>query len=208
MENLTDIYDSLNEHSEETAERFLESQKINPPNNAEVKSGSAVKSRTSPFTAVRQLVILTGRYSRILSRDPPRLLLLMAMPIVLTLLVCIAYQADGNLYKLLKITIVRKSFPFYVGSDTETLISGFACAVFWVGIFNSIQEISKERPIYERERFTGMGVLPYLMSKVLVLTLLCSVQSAIMSALLMKMSSPLQKTISLEGQSVICRQIL
>ena len=128
------------------------------------------------------------RYTEILARSPARLALLLALPVILTLLVCAAYEADGNLYNVLKLNIVREIFPFLTVGDTKALISAFSCAAFWTGIFNSIQEISKERYIYEREKFTGVAALPYVMSKFVPLFILCVIQSGLMTAVLTLMS--------------------
>ena len=85
--------------------------------------------------------------------------------------------------------ITRNTFPFLRTEDTTKLMFTFSCAVFWTGIFNSIQEVSKERPIYQRERFSGVGVVPYIFSKIVPLSVLCLIQSAIMTAILSFMSN-------------------
>ena len=187
-DSMTDVYDSLNFDSKATARRFNEIRKLENDGVYENVKSRRIGISIKPRAYFRQMGILTTRYAEILMRDPPRLLLLIIMPVVLTLLVCIAYQADGNFYVMIEKPFFRESYPFLVGSDTQTLISGFACAVFWVGIFNSIQEISKERIIYEREKFSGVGVLPYLFSKFFVLLQLCLIQSLIMTGLLIRMS--------------------
>jgi hypothetical protein len=56
----------------------------------------------------------------------------------------------------------------------------FSCAAFWVGIFNSVQEISKERNIFEREKFTGVRAVPYVLSKFVIIGVICLVQTVIM----------------------------
>ncbi|MGN0643301.1 MAG: ATP-binding cassette domain-containing protein [Huintestinicola sp.] len=180
-ENITDIYDDLNDNSKEVSERFA---RVNTSTG--YNAGDPItekKQKNGPAESLRQFKVLTHRYAEITCNSRLRLVLLLAMPIVLTLLVCVAFQADGNLYNLLGITINRTSMPFLVAGDTMKLMFSFGCAAFWVGIFNSVQEISKERTIYERERFTGVKPVPYVMSKFVITSVLCAVQSAIMMAL-------------------------
>src|SRR6185437_11180376 len=57
-------------------------------------------------------------------------------------------------------------------------------AAIWFGIINSVREIVKEAPIYRRERAMHLGVVPYVLSKVLVLGVLCLVQSLILLAVI------------------------
>ena len=187
-ERMTDIYDDLNENSKAVSERFKNTytgQYAQPGELTPVKASTSAKGMK---TLVRQMNVITQRYAEIMKNSTSRLLLLLLMPIFLTFLVCIAYQADGGIFNALGIDITRNTFPFYVASDTLSLVSAFSCAAFWIGIFNSIQEISKERTIFERERFTGVAISPYVMSKFSILTLLCVVQSVMMTTILWFMS--------------------
>lgn len=180
---MTDVYEDLNEHSIEVSNRF---QKISGSIGVPALSAQAQKERKkfSLADSLRQFGVMAKRYAEILKNSRMRLLLLVLMPVVLTILVCIAFQADGNLYSYLGITIDRTSQPFHVCGDTMKLMFAFSCAAFWVGIFNAVQEISKERSIYEREHFTGVRSFPYVMSKFVMIGILCMLQSLIMMALL------------------------
>ena len=193
----TDIYDDLNEDPMPAAKRYLQvyqgmqqSTRMEP-----VPMERSLKQFKSPLTSLREFWAMMCRYVEIMANNLPRLLLLLAMPILLTLLVCIAFQADGNFYNMLRrsfgsmISVVRKNFPFLVATDTMSLLFAFSCACFWTGIFNSIQEVSKERPIFERERFAGVGIGPYVMSKFVPLFVLCFIQSASMCGVLAFMTS-------------------
>jgi ABC transport system ATP-binding/permease protein len=48
------------------------------------------------------------------------------------------------------------------------------------GCNNGAREIVKEAPIYRRERTVNLGIAPYMFSKIVILGVLCLVQSAIM----------------------------
>lgn len=187
-ERMTDIYDDLNENSVAVANRFRNLNKVHAADSENYAPVKAAASSRSLKTLLRQFNVMTERYAEIMKNSVSKMLLLLLMPVFLTFLVCIAFQADGGLYSALGIVISRDNFPFMVASDTMSLVSAFSCAAFWIGIFNSIQEISKERTIFSREKFTGVAVFPYLMSKFSILTVLCVVQSAVMTAILWFMS--------------------
>ena len=55
-----------------------------------------------------------------------------------------------------------------------------ALAAVWLGCSSAIREIVGERPIYRRERMAGLGVWPYLASKLIVLGLICGLQCSIL----------------------------
>jgi len=57
-------------------------------------------------------------------------------------------------------------------------IMAFAATIF--GLINGAREIVKEAPIYRRERTVNLGIAPYMFSKIVILGVLCLVQSAIL----------------------------
>ena len=195
-ERMIDVYDELNERSEVWARRFKELTDREGGASVNPKTEKKERQHKQPKAQFRQFKVMTARYVEILLNSRLRFLLLMVMPMILTLLVCLAFQADGNLQNLLlrlmagrAHSIKRVTFPFLKAVDTMTLMFAFSCAVFWTGIFNSIQEISKERQIYEREHFSGIGVVPYVFSKFVPLAGLCVIQSIVMTAILSFMTT-------------------
>src|SRR5579864_6399423 len=54
------------------------------------------------------------------------------------------------------------------------------CSAIWFGIINAAREIVKEGPIYRREHAINLRLLPYVLSKVVVLGGLCAIQSFIL----------------------------
>lgn len=53
------------------------------------------------------------------------------------------------------------------------------CACIWVGLFNSIQSICRERAIIKREHRTGLRLPSYVMAHVLYELALCAIEAAI-----------------------------
>ncbi len=185
--NMTDIYDDLNENSVNVSARFRKRWEMdsNGASPLPVLPAASQKIKFDFGRSMKQFTVMTARYAEIMFNSRMRLILLGLMPVALTCIVCAAFQADGNLFNMLGIAINRTSLPFAVAEDTMKLLFSFSCAAFWVGIFNSVQEISKERVIYERERFAGIGPVPYVFSKFAVIGVLCIIQSVIMTAMFM-----------------------
>ena len=63
-----------------------------------------------------------------------------------------------------------------IETDTPALYFVLCLSAVWFGCINACREIVKERRILERERLFGLGVRPYVMSKVWVLAGLGAVQ--------------------------------
>ena len=191
-ERKTDIFDVLNENSVAAAQYYKQNYMRQESMPAQSQNGPEKSNKHKKKLSVlfNQFFVMSQRYLEIMRNSLPRMLLLLLMPVILAFLVCMAYQADGGLIDALGLSSIhRNNFAFLVARDTMSLISGFSCAAFWVGIFNSVQEISKEQNIYQRERFTGVAVMPYIMSKFSILTVLCAAQAAIMTLILKLMST-------------------
>ena len=182
-EDMIDIYDDLNENSKAVSERFnAEEARRRPGGNDDVEEKVIPKARYAfvPRKFFKQFFVMTARYAEIIFNSRSRLLMLLIMPVALTFLVCLAFQADGNIYNYLGLSIDRDCLPFLVAGDTMKLMFAFSCAAFWIGIFNSVQEISKERNIFEREKFTGVRAVPYVLSKFVIIGAICFIQTIIM----------------------------
>lgn len=128
-------------------------------------------ARRSPSDAWRQFLLLTRRYFNLQIHDRMNLLiLLLQAPIIAVLIVLIA---TGN-------SVHNVTTPGELTNHTDydaqrTLFIVVASAI-WFGIINAAREIVKEAQIYKRERSVNLAVLPYILSKVVVLGCLCLVQ--------------------------------
>jgi ABC-type transport system involved in multi-copper enzyme maturation permease subunit len=122
---------------------------------------------------VRQLITLSSRYLRVISSDRYYLALLAAIPVLIGL---ICYATAGELGLGSGATNGSGySFNPIARSNLMVLILG----TVFIGLSTSIQEIIKEDPIRLREKSVGIRSGTYLMSKVLVLGVVTSVQSVI-----------------------------
>jgi ABC transport system ATP-binding/permease protein len=80
------------------------------------------------------------------------------------------------------------------GADAQKVLFIIAFTAVLFGCINGSREIVKEIAIYSRERAVNLGILPYMFSKVGVLTLLSLVQSVVLVAVL-EIGEPLQQGI-------------
>lgn len=69
---------------------------------------------------------------------------------------------------------------FVYGLDTESGCFSVISACIWIGIFNSIQVICKERDIIKREHRSGMHISSYILARALYEFIICFFQAIIM----------------------------
>lgn len=74
---------------------------------------------------------------------------------------------------------------FVYGLDTESGCFSIVSACIWIGIFNSIQVVCKERDIIKREHRSGLHISSYIVARALYEMIICFVQAAIMLVLCM-----------------------
>lgn len=118
---------------------------------------------------LRQLFWLTARYTEVVVRDTRNLALLLLQAPAVALALLLLFD--------------RRIFAFTAeeGGDARRAMGALlmmTASAIWLGASNAAREITKEIPIYARERLVNLGILPYVLSKVAVLSLLCLVQSA------------------------------
>ncbi len=156
VSSIIDIYRMITENAPYWRDEFNKTRRTGGMRRKEGKaSGQAAKNR------MHQLGVLSARYIKLVTNDKQRLLLLLIQAPLLAVL--ISFVADG------------KQFEQYEMS--KSLLFALSCSAFWVGMLNAIQEICKERTIMKREYMTGLSLTSYIASKILVLGILCLVQS-------------------------------
>lgn len=78
------------------------------------------------------------------------------------------------------ITWVVGDGMFVYSADTESGCFTMVSACIWIGIFNSIQSICKERDIIKREHRSGMHISSYIISRAIYELIVCAIQALIM----------------------------
>jgi ABC transport system ATP-binding/permease protein len=126
----------------------------------------------APKTSNRfaQMLTLVRRYSAVISSDRGFLYLLVGVVLGLGALVRVFPLPNGG----------------FVGRNNDgaqsALLILVLCACF-SGALNAVREIVKERPIYARERGTGLSAGAYLASKVIVLGVISAFQAILLVAI-------------------------
>lgn len=69
---------------------------------------------------------------------------------------------------------------FVYGLDTESGCFSIISACIWIGIFNSIQVVCKERDIIKREHHSGLHISSYILARALYELIICFVQTVVM----------------------------
>ena len=135
----------------------------------------------------KQFALLSQRYIELLKNDKVNLaILLLQAPIIgLILMGLIEYVLPKDIFTTS--TILDRTGGG-VNAEKTLFIMAFAAIMF--GCINSAREIVKEDAIYRRERAVNLGIAPYLFSKIIVLGVLCLLQSAIL-LVMVNLVSPL-----------------
>jgi ABC-type multidrug transport system ATPase subunit len=161
VSDVVDVYNMINENAEEWRNRYNGTK--NRPGIRRVVSGDVSSGKSKKRF---QLPVLCGRYMKLVMHDRQRLLLLLIQAPVLALL----------------ISLVANGQQFEQYEMTKSLLFALSCSAFWIGMLNAIQEVCKERNITKREYMTGLSLNAYILSKILVLGILCLFQSLLIIA--------------------------
>ena len=116
------------------------------------------------FSKMKQLQVLTLRYFELIKNDWQRLALLALQPLLIGLLLMVVAGED----------------VFDIFEDTKSILFALTCSGIWIGLFNTIQEICKERVVLKREYMSNLNLGIYVLSKYIVQGVICILQSVIL----------------------------
>lgn len=122
-------------------------------------------------SAMKQLCVLTARYMSLIKNDLSRLLLLFIQPVAIALLLFLVAQDD---------TFVNRD-------DTRSILFALSCSGIWIGLFNTIQEVCKERAILKREYMGNLKLPCYILSKYIVQGLICLLQATLLTTIFLNL---------------------
>ena len=111
---------------------------------------------------LRQIGILFRRDADLLAGDKKRVAVTMVLPIIIGLVITMVTNKDdmGNIYE-----------------STRATLFTIICAGIYVGMFNSLPLICKERQIIKREYMTGMSITAYILAMSLLQAIVSLVQT-------------------------------
>lgn len=153
------IYDKLDNHSTEWEKRFAQGTTTT----ASQEHAPTVRTKKG-VDAMTQYTILTRRYADIMLRSPVQVSIMVIQAFIFA--VVLVLVSTDKLYVEFK--------------DTQTVCFVTSCLSMWMGLFLSIQEITKERSILRREYMANLKLVPYILSKVTVLGVFSALQTLIL----------------------------
>jgi hypothetical protein len=146
-----------------------------PPSVEETPSGAPLdggRPRARPRSrlriAARQMSVLTRRFARVKIRDTASIAVALGQ-VPLIVLGC---------WLVLRNTLVAKNGELLLPGALPFIL---VISAFWLGCANSVREIVTDQAILTRERLVGVGLGPYVGSKLVVLMTLTAVQCALLA---------------------------
>jgi ABC transport system ATP-binding/permease protein len=130
-------------------------------------SGGA-RTSAPKVSPVRQFGILARRYLDLIVQDRRNLLILLLQAPIIGLLLMLVAKSDA--------IVGERAFA----NEAKKVLFMLATVAVWFGIINAAREITKEAPIFRRERLANLRIGPYVLSKVAVLLLLVLLQSLVL----------------------------
>ncbi len=155
----THLYDRLAARpAEEWKEQYLASDYArqylhDAPDERSVVQALGVPQGRPSLDGLGQLRTLASRYLRITRGDRRNLFAMLVQPLIIFPAISLVFDHAGNVLFL------------------------SAVAMFWLGCTNSAREIVKEASVYRRERLIGVRCGPYVLSKFIVLSIVCALQA-------------------------------
>lgn len=158
VKEFVDIYDLLKEDTNKWHKLFC---KNNRPDNVIKKNEQlTIKEKKQP-SFLKQIPILVKRYISSLLNNKLMLILFLGQPILMGSLICCAIKKDSLLD------------PRF----SAMICAAYSLAALWLGLFNTIQEIVKEKDILKKEYMSGLNYASYILSKIIIFSILCLYQA-------------------------------
>lgn len=164
-DDLTDIYNMLADNAQYWEERYRKTM-----DNQQKELEHAPKEQFAKHNRVsagKQFRVLVKRYTELMKNDAQRLAVLLAQPLIIGLLLYIV--ADNEVFDIYE--------------STKSMMFALSCSAIWIGLFDSIQEICKERSILKREYMANLKLPGYIFSKLLVQAVLGLIQSIFLTGM-------------------------
>lgn len=98
--------------------------------------------------------------------------------------------------------IVADDRVFEIYESTKSILFALSCSAIWIGLFNSIQEICKERVIVKREYMANLRLSGYVLSKVVLQAFIGIIQAVLLSEIFLKLIDKQKEGIFFEHYSI------
>ncbi len=155
VEEFVDIYDILKNDTNTWYKKYIHEHQ------AEKLYSNIKKEKVERVSLFKQTKILVKRYISSLINNKFMLALLLGQSIAMGLLICLATEKDCL------------SNPI----TASMVFVAFTMASSWLGLFNTIQEIVKEKDMLKKEYMSGLSFSAYMTSKVIIFSVLSLYQA-------------------------------
>ena len=162
-DDLVDIYNIIAKDPAMWAQQFRNCMEEEKRRSTQSEEDEITEKKKTAW--LRQWSVLTRRYMKLILNDRIRLLILLAQPAIIGAL----------------LSVVADDRVFDIYESTQSMMFSLSCSAIWIGLFNTIQEVCKERVILKREYMANLKLPMYILSKVAVQTLLAAVQAVILT---------------------------
>lgn len=156
VNEFVDIYDILKEDTNTWYKKYKEHMSVEIPSNTDFTREKRV--RVGFF---KQTKILVQRYISSLFNNKFMMALLLGQALLMGVLICMATERSSLQNPL----------------TASMMCAAFTMASMWLGLFNTIQEIVKERDMLKKEYMSGLNFASYIISKMIIFSILCLYQA-------------------------------
>ena len=163
-DDIVQVYDMITADTKSWEARFKASGINKLGTESGVDSGKEIKPRK--VSSLNQLSVLIRRYLTLIKNDMERMIMIFIQPVLIGLLM--ALVAETGIYE--------KMF------ETRSILFALMSAGIWMGLFNTIQEVYKERVILKREYMGNLKLPVYMLSKYIVQAMIAAAQAVILMA--------------------------
>lgn len=172
--SLVEVYNELAGNVDNWNGYFLQNyymEKQNNPPSQTPNPNTGLEKKGKQVSSFKQCLVLIARYFELIWNDKQRLLLLFIQPIAIAFLLAVVAVDD----------------TFITYEDTRSIMFALSCSGIWIGLFNTIQEVCKERPILKREYMGNLRLWGYIVSKYVVQGVICFLQATLLVAIFLRL---------------------
>lgn len=172
--SLVEVYNELAGNVDNWNGYFLQNyymEKQNNPLSQAPHPNAGLEKKGKQVSSFKQCLVLIARYFELIWNDKQRLLLLFIQPIAIAFLLAVVAVDD----------------TFITYEDTRSIMFALSCSGIWIGLFNTIQEVCKERPILKREYMGNLRLWGYIVSKYVVQGVICFLQATLLVAIFLRL---------------------
>ncbi len=193
-DDLTEIYNIIAADPEKWERKFRQRNRRSVTGSG--AQADPAKYQRTRVSALKQFATLTQRYTELMTNDRRKLLILLLEPIVIGLLLFVV--SGEHIFDVFSVAMndgdPPKAIAMLAYSDTKSMMFTLSCAAIWIGLFNSIQEICKERSILKREYMANLRLPVYMGSKVGVQAVIGLIQAILLSETFLLLAQHMMKS--------------